>query len=151
MNEVILVVDDDGANLMIAQKILGKEFRVAAATSGAAAFKYLEKNKPSLILLDINMPEMDGFEVMDRLKKDEACQFIPVIFLTAETGPETETKCFQVGAVDFVGKPFVAEVLLSRVRRTLELEGYRNNLEDLLRQQGALLGAKDRQKNEMEG
>lgn len=69
MNEVILVVDDDSANLMVAQKILGKEYRIAAANSGMAAFKYLEKNKPGLILLDINMPEMDGFETIAKLKK----------------------------------------------------------------------------------
>ena len=65
MEHVILVVDDDKNNLMLAQKIFGKKYRIAAATSGMAAFKYLEKNIPDLVLLDINMPEMDGFEVME--------------------------------------------------------------------------------------
>lgn len=134
MNDIILVVDDDSANLMLAQKILGKEYRIAAANSGMAAFRYLEKNKPDLILLDINMPGMNGFEAMEKLKESEAYSSIPVIFLTADKSVETETKCFQVGAVDFVGKPFVPDILISRVRRTLELERYRNHLEDMVKE-----------------
>lgn len=137
MDEIILVVDDDGANLMLAQKILGKEYRIAAANSGEAAFRYLERNKPDLILLDINMPHMDGFEAFEKLKGNEAYAGIPVIFLTAENSAETETKCFQAGAVDFVGKPFVPDVLISRVNRTLELERYHNSLENTVEQQTA--------------
>ena len=139
MNEVILVVDDDSANLMLAQKILGGTYRVAAANSGAVAFKYLEKNRPDLILLDINMPEMSGFEAIERLKKDDRYSSIPVIFLTADKSTETETKCFKAGAVDFVGKPFVPEVLISRVKKTIELEKYRSNLEEIVKEQTALL------------
>jgi len=150
MNEVILVVDDDSTNLMMAQKILGKEYRIAAANSGMAAFKYLEKNRPGLILLDINMPEMDGFETIEKLKKEEAYALIPVIFLTADKSVETETKCFQAGAADFVGKPFVPDVLLSRVRRILELEKYRNNLETLVEEQAELLAEKTNRINEMQ-
>lgn len=139
MSEVILVVDDDSANLMLAQKILGGVYRIAAANSGAAAFKYLEKNKPDLILLDINMPEMDGFEAIDKLKRDERYSMIPIIFLTADKSAETETKCFQAGAVDFVGKPFVPDILMSRVKRTLELEKYRSGLEELVKEQTQML------------
>lgn len=134
MNDIILVVDDDSSNLMLAQKILGKEYRIAAANSGVAAFRYLEKNKPDLILLDINMPQMDGFEAMEKLKENMEYSSIPVIFLTADKSVETETRCFQVGAVDFVGKPFVPDILLSRVRRTLELEHYHNHLEDMVKE-----------------
>lgn len=150
MDNIVLVVDDDSANLMIAQKILGKEYRMAAANSGAAALKYLEKNRPSLILLDINMPDMNGFETIAELKRHDDYKTIPVIFLTAEVTPETETKCFQAGAVDFVGKPFVADVLLSRVRRTLELERYRNNLEDIIKEQAALIEEKTRHITDMQ-
>lgn len=150
MNEVILVVDDDSANLMVAQKILGKEYRIAAANSGMAAFKYLEKNRPSLILLDINMPGMDGFETIEKLKQEESYATIPVIFLTADKGVETETKCFQAGAVDFVGKPFVPDVLLSRVKRTLELERYRSSLEVLVEEQAELIAEKTNRINEMQ-
>ena len=134
MNEVILVVDDDSANLMLAQKMLGKEFRIAAANSGKAALRYLEKHKPDLILLDINMPEMDGFETMEQLQGNDSYKSIPVIFLTADKSVETETTCFQVGAIDFVGKPFVPEVLLSRVKKTLELEHYHMHLEDMVKE-----------------
>lgn len=150
MSEVILVVDDDSANLMLAQKILGGRYRVAAANSGAVAFKYLEKNRPDLILLDINMPEMSGFEAIEKLKNNEAYSSIPVIFLTADKSTETETKCFQAGAVDFVGKPFVPEVLISRVKKTLELEKYRSNLEEIIREQTSLLEERANRINEIQ-
>ena len=92
MEYIILIVDDNAANLESAQKFLGKEYRIAAAKSGAAAFKYLEHNIPDLILLDIIMPEMDGFSVIEKLKADPRLAQIPVIFLTADNDPETETK-----------------------------------------------------------
>ncbi|NLL79782.1 MAG: response regulator [Clostridiales bacterium] len=135
MSDVILVVDDDSANLMLAHKILGGIYRIAAANSGAAAFKYLENNRPDLILLDVNMPQRSGIEAIEKLKTDERYSSIPVIFLTADKSAETETKCFQAGAVDFVGKPFVPEILRSRVKRTLELEQYHYGLEKLVREQ----------------
>lgn len=135
MKKVILVVDDDKANLMIAQKLLVEEYRVAAANSGELAFRYLEKNEPDLILLDIQMPGMDGFEVMSRIQKSEAWRKIPVIFLTADRSEETEEACFKMGAVDYIGKPFVPAIMLQRVRRTLELEEYRKGLERMVEQQ----------------
>lgn len=135
MEHVILVVDDDKNNLMLAQKIFGKKYRIAAATSGMAAFKYLEKKIPDLILLDINMPGMDGFEVMERLQNDEIYKQIPVIFLTADDDSETETRCFRAGAHDFVRKPFVADVALSRINRILELEDYHKRLEVMVAEQ----------------
>ena len=150
MSEVILVVDDDSANLLLAQKILGKEYRVAAANSGAAAFKYLERNRPDLVLMDINMPQMDGFEAVEKMKKDKNYASIPVIFLTADKSAETEMRCFQEGAVDFVGKPFVPEILLSRVRRTLELERYHNELEVLVQEQAQLLAEKTKRINDIQ-
>ncbi len=150
MSEVILVVDDDSANLMLAQKILGKTYRIAAANSGAAAFKYLEKNKPDLILLDINMPQMDGFEAIEQLKKNQELAAIPVIFLTADKSSETEKKCFQAGAIDFVGKPFVPDILISRVKRTLELERYHTSLESLVQEQSQLIEEKTRRISEIQ-
>ena len=104
MKNVILVVDDDKTNLALAQKILGAQYRIAASTSGQAALKYLETHRPDLILLDINMPEMNGFEVMECLRSDLHTETIPVIFLTADNLAETEIKCFQMGAMDFVAK-----------------------------------------------
>ena len=144
MNQVILVVDDDTSQLALAQKILGKEYRIAAANSGAVALKYLENNCPDLILLDINMPEMDGFQVLEKMKQMERFTNIPVIFLTADNDPETETRCFATGAVDFVAKPFIPDVLMSRVRKTLELETYRTNLENMVEEQTRIITARTR-------
>lgn len=144
MEHVILVVDDDTANLALAQKILGKEYRIAAANSGTVAFKYLENKCPDLILLDINMPDMDGFQVMDKLREMERFANVPVIFLTADNDPETETRCFATGAVDFVVKPFIPDVLLSRVRKTLELERYRTDLEKMIEEQTRIITARTR-------
>lgn len=135
MKNVILVVDDDKTNLALAQKILGAQYRIAASTSGAAALKYLESHRPDLILLDINMPEMNGFEVMECLRSDLHTETIPVIFLTADNLAETEIKCFQLGAMDFVTKPFVPDILLSRVSKTIELDQYRHNLENMVNTQ----------------
>lgn len=144
MNQVILVVDDDTSNLALAQKILGKEYRIAAANSGMVALRYLEKNSPDLILLDINMPEMDGFQVMEKVREMERFSHVPVIFLTADNDPETETRCFATGAVDFVAKPFIPDVLMSRVKKTLELEIYRANLEHMVEEQTRIITARTR-------
>jgi len=144
MEYVILVVDDDTANLALAQKILGKEYRIAAANCGMVALKYLENKCPDLILLDINMPEMNGFQVMERVREEERFANIPIICLTADSDPEIETKCFAYGAVDFVAKPFLPDVLLSRVRRTLELEKYRTNLERMVEEQTRIITARTR-------
>lgn len=135
MKNIILVVDDDKTNLTLAQKILLSQYRIAATNSGKAALKYLEHNHPDLILLDINMPEMDGFEVMERIRSDARTEDIPIIFLTADDKADTEIRCFQMGAVDFVRKPFIPDVLMSRVSKTIELEQYRNNLEKMVEEQ----------------
>lgn len=150
MKEIILVVDDDSANLMLAQKILGDEHRVAAANSGMAALKYLEKNKPDMILLDINMPQMDGFETMEKLRENPDYSSIPVIFLTADKSVEAETRCFQAGAIDFVGKPFVPEILKSRVKRILELERYHNHLEEMVKEQAEIITSRTRRISEIQ-
>lgn len=144
MDQVILVVDDDTSNLALAQKILGKEYRIAAANSGMVALRYLENNCPDLILMDINMPEMDGFQVIEKVREMERFSHIPVIFLTADNDPETETRCFASGAVDFVAKPFIPDVLMSRVRKTLELEKYRSNLEHMVEEQTRIITARTR-------
>lgn len=135
MKNIILVVDDDKTNLIRAQKLLTPQYRIAASNSGSAALKYLEEHRPDLILLDINMPDMDGFEVMERLRSNERTENVPVIFLTADNLAETEVKCFQMGAMDFVTKPFVPDILLSRVAKTIELDQYRHNLERMVQEQ----------------
>lgn len=150
MSEVILVVDDDTANLALGRKILGGEYRIAAANSAQAAMRYLENNKPNLILADINMPDMDGFEMVEKIKENEKWRAIPVIFLTADKDEETEVRCFQAGAVDFVGKPFLPDILRNRVKRTLELERYRSELEEMVKDQAARIDQAVRRINEIQ-
>ncbi|MBO4689197.1 MAG: diguanylate cyclase [Clostridiales bacterium] len=123
--KTILVVDDSKANLMLAKQALDEFYQVSLVTSGQMALRFLEKRVPDLILLDINMPEMDGLETLRQIRAIHDFHEIPVIFLTAKTDPETEVECLKLGAADFIGKPFVPEVMRSRVARTLELEEFR--------------------------
>lgn len=135
MKKTVLVIDDDKSNLIMAQRLLSDEYRVAAVNSGERALEYLQKGEPSLILLDIQMPDMDGFAVMDKLRVHERWCKIPVIFLTADRSSETEEKCFDMGAVDYIGKPFVPQIMRKRVTRTIELEEYRKSLEKMVMSQ----------------
>ncbi len=130
--QLILMVDDDRDNLKHAQMILGREYRIAAAISGAQALAFLKKHTPHLILLDIKMPAMDGFEALKKIREIPSCATLPVIFLTADTDAVTEAKCLSAGAVDFIGKPFVPQVLVRRVKRTLEIEMYQKHLEHMV-------------------
>ena len=136
MNERILVVDDDSMNLRMAEFILNKShYMVTKASSGQEALDMLQQGTMDLILLDIEMPEMDGFELMKILQDSVEWRKIPVIFLTADRSAETEEKCFQVGAVDYIGKPFVPSIMAQRIKRTLELEAYRKSLEKMVEAQ----------------
>ncbi len=129
MKKTILIVDDDRMNLVTAQKFLVEEYKVVGVNSGKQAFKYLMKYRPDLILLDIFMPEIGGFEVMKLLQENKDWCKIPVIFLTADRKTETESKCFQMGAHDFITKPFEPGIMLNRIRRAIELDGYRKDLQ----------------------
>lgn len=131
----ILVVDDNKISLSAAKSALSDIYKVAAVTSGAQALKFLERNSCDLILLDINMPEMDGFEVMRRIHEHPERSDIPVIFLTADNDAETEKRCLDEGAMDFIAKPFVMNVMRSRISRILELQELRKNLEDKVDEQ----------------
>lgn len=119
----IVVVDDDTTNLKMAGFILSKNnMRVTALKSGKALIDFLKDNKPDLILLDVMMPEMDGYETMKNLRTmDEDAADIPVIFLTANDDAESERRGLSLGAMDFVRKPFVPEVLTMRVKRIVEM------------------------------
>lgn len=129
MKKTILIVDDDRLTLSTAQEQLGDSYKVVAVNSGRQAYKYLSRHTPDLILLDINMPKPDGFEVMKTLQADAHLCTIPVIFLTADRSCETEVECFRVGACDFISKPFEPQIMLSRIKSTLELDGYRKDLQ----------------------
>jgi phosphoserine phosphatase RsbU/P len=120
--KTILIVDDTPINIGVISGALKDSFATKVATSGEKALTIASgKDKPDLILLDILMPEMDGYEVCRRLKADPDTRDIPVIFLTSQTEAEDETKGFEVGAVDYIHKPFSAAVVKARVRTHLML------------------------------
>lgn len=135
----ILVVDDNKANLAMAKQELAEEYQVTPVISGMQALQFLEKKTPSIILLDLMMPEMDGKETMRRIKEREEWAGIPIIFLTADSSPETESECLKLGADDFIAKPFVPAVMKSRIRRIIELNELRNDLEARLAEKTAEL------------
>ena len=127
----ILIVDDAPENLVVLGEVLSPHYRVRAATSGPAALKIAQSApQPDLILLDIMMPGMDGFAVMERLRADPATRDIPVIFITAMTGVDDETKGLDLGAADYITKPIKPPVVLARVRTQLELKQARDWLQD---------------------
>ena len=128
----VVVVDDDVTNLKMAGTILSRQhMRVTALKSGRALLDYVRDNRPDLILLDVRMPEMDGFETLRRLKQETSSgQEIPVIFLTADENAESEMRGLELGAMDFIKKPFVPEVLTLRVRHIIELVRLQKNLAD---------------------
>ena len=131
MADWVIVVDDDVTNLKMAGHILSKSgFRVSAVKSGQAMLDYISTNgAPDLILLDINMPEMDGFEALKRLRELEAGKNeTPVIFLTADENEASETKGLSLGAMDFVKKPFIPDVLALRVRHIIDLNHLQQDL-----------------------
>ncbi|MBR1930141.1 MAG: response regulator [Lachnospiraceae bacterium] len=144
MSDWILVVDDDMFNLRMASHILSSEgLKVSCQQSGEAALDFLADNRPDLILLDVHMAGMDGFETLEAIRTDTDLVKLPVIFLTADEDVGTETKGLEVGAMDFIRKPFVPEVLLARVHHTIELTRLQENLagevakktQELVRQQ----------------
>lgn len=129
MKKIILIVDDDRMTLSTAQKLLESEYKVVAVNSGKQAYKYLDRHVPDLILLDINMPEISGFEVMKKLQQEKRWCKIPVIFLTADRSSDTEVECFSMGACDFISKPFEPQIMMSRIKSTIELDEYRRDLQ----------------------
>ncbi|MBO5473260.1 MAG: diguanylate cyclase [Lachnospiraceae bacterium] len=129
MKKIILIVDDDRLTLSTAQNLLGDKYKVVAVNSAKQAYKYLDRHVPDLILLDINMPEISGFDFMKTLQADAHWCKIPVIFLTADRSSETEVECFRMRACDFITKPFEPQIMLSRINSTLELDGYRRDLQ----------------------
>ncbi len=128
----ILIVDDDNMNCMIAKHALGKEYHVTAVNSGAEAIAFLEKETVDLILMDIEMPHMNGKDAARLIKNQEKHANTPMIFLTADTDPATEIECLEWGADDYITKPFVPTIMNSRVGRILELYELRKDLESQL-------------------
>ena len=127
--KVVLVVDDSISNLKNAEEVLKDKYTLALVKSGKMALDYLASNTPDLILLDIMMPDMDGFETMRLIKANPVTQKIPVIFLTVDANVETEKEGFRLGAQDFIKKPFVPEIMIYRIEALIELDSLRKKLE----------------------
>jgi phosphoserine phosphatase RsbU/P len=127
--KIVLLVDDAPANIQVVNSILKDAYRTRVATNGAKALELARATPaPDLILLDIVMPEMDGYEVCSRLKAAPETRDIPVIFLTGKTETDDETKGFEVGAVDYIHKPFSPPIVKARVQTHLVLRGIREQL-----------------------
>jgi signal transduction histidine kinase len=128
--ELILVVDDTPANLAVICEVLTEAgFEVGIATDGEMALSQVQYASPSLILLDVMMPKMDGFETCHRLKSSEVMQDIPVIFMTALSDLADKVKGFELGAVDYITKPFQEQEVLARVKTHLRLQNLNKSLE----------------------
>lgn len=130
----VMVVDDVETNIDLLVETLGTDYEVSVAMDGASALSDIAEHRPDLILLDIMMPGMDGYEVCQRLKEDDATCHIPVIFITAMSEEQDEARGLALGAVDYITKPFSPELVRARVRNQLELKHHRDHLEELVRQ-----------------
>ena len=128
----VLIVDDVTKNIQLVASFLKQSgYEINYALSGKAALKHVRKANFDLILLDVMMPEMDGFEVCQRLKENPDSKEIPIIFLTAKTDIDSITKAFQVGGVDYITKPFNKAELLARVKMHLESQLQKKHLKEL--------------------
>ena len=140
--KLVLIVDDTPTNVAVVSGVLKDSYRTKVATNGEKALAIATAaEKPDLILLDVMMPGMDGYEVCRRLKDIPATRDIPIIFLTAKTEEVDEEKGFDVGAVDYIHKPFSGPIVLARVRTQLALQEALIEAQEARRQADLLLHA----------
>jgi putative two-component system response regulator len=125
----IILVDDNPSNLRTGKNVLSEKYEVYTAPSAAKMFELLEDIEPALILLDIDMPEMNGYEAIKILKEKDKTKNIPVIFLTAKTDTENELEGLDLGAIDYITKPFMPPLLLKRIEVHLLVEVQKKTLE----------------------
>lgn len=126
----VLVVDDTPANLTLIAQMLKADYRIKTANSGQRALDLALSAPPDLVLCDVMMPEIDGFEVCCRLKSNPRTARVPIIFVTSALGLEEEQRGFEVGAVDYIHKPLTPPIVLARVRTHLEIKRWRDFMED---------------------
>lgn len=127
----ILIVDDDKINQRLLQGLLADDYTIEKAEGGCQALTMIGANSPDLILLDVMMPQMDGFQVIRELKNNEMTQNIPVIFITALNSVTNEEEGLKLGAVDYIKKPFIPSIVKARVRNILTMVRHRKLLETL--------------------
>ncbi|MFW5710480.1 MAG: diguanylate cyclase [Spirochaetota bacterium] len=131
-NRSILIVDDNAQNIQLVASHLKKEgYQISFSQTGRDVLNKIENASFDLILLDIMMPEMDGFEICTRVREHPEYKEVPIIFLTAKIDKESIVKGFEVGAVDYILKPFHGAELLARIRTHLELKAYREKVEEI--------------------
>jgi putative two-component system response regulator len=130
----ILIVDDNLVSLKEISAQLGDDYETLLAKSGELALQICSQEKPDLILLDVEMPGMNGFETIARLKQDPALYQIPVIFLTGNRDAATEVKCLGSGAMDFITKPVIADILRHRIELHLQFSAYQHHLENMVKE-----------------
>ncbi|MBF0438237.1 MAG: hybrid sensor histidine kinase/response regulator [Magnetococcales bacterium] len=140
-SEKILIVDDEKINIDILVELLGDDYKIVVAKNGEQALKRANTTpRPDLILLDIMMPDIDGFEVCSRLKSDEATSAIPIIFITGKDSTQDETRGLELGAVDFIRKPFNPTVTLARIQTHLMLQRQKKRLLELNELKNTFIG-----------
>ncbi|MEH0690729.1 response regulator [Vibrio cholerae] len=135
----ILIVDDTSSTLSLLSDLLIDDYELFAATNGYEALRLCEEQKPDLILLDVMMPDIDGFTVCKNLKANPNTQHIPVIFITAKNNPVDEEVGLSIGAVDYIQKPFSAPIVKARVKTHLQILNQRKHLQDIVDEQIFLL------------
>jgi diguanylate cyclase (GGDEF)-like protein len=134
---LILIVDDTPANIQVLADALRDDYRVKVATNGPTALEIANRDGgPDLVLLDVMMPDMDGYEVIRRLKASDVTRNVPVIFITAKSDPGDEAQGFDLGAVDYIVKPFHMPIVRARVRTHVDLKRNNDLLESLARLDG---------------
>jgi len=144
-NYLILVVDDNQQNMLILEKMLAKvDYNIGTCSSGQEALMYLESKVPDLILLDIAMPEMDGYELCRLIKENERLKEIPVIFVTGQSDENSIVKGFETGASDYITKPFKSAELFARVKLQLELKTTLEKLEKAKKESEQIANSKDK-------
>ena len=132
MKHTVMIVDDAEINLIMLGEIMSTEYTVISANSGEEALEMMDNELPDIVLLDLNMPNMSGFDVLQRMKETPKLAGVLVIFVTAETETYMEEKGLDMGAVDYVHKPYNERIIKYKVRNHLELKDYRDSLENLV-------------------
>lgn len=141
MRSKVLIVDDMELNREMLAAILEKDYPILEADSGKNAIAMIQKHQDEIavVLLDLVMPEMDGFAVLEVMKKQSWLKAIPVLVITAESKAEVESKCFEMGVSDFIRKPFDNAIVRNRVKNIVDLFAYKNQLEEKVEKQTATL------------
>jgi diguanylate cyclase (GGDEF)-like protein len=129
--DMVLIVDDMASNIEVLDNALGEEYEILFATNGKDALELAADHLPDIILLDVVMPDMDGYHVCARLKANYKTQDIPVLFITSMNQEEDESKGLNIGGIDYITKPIRSPIVKARVRNHLELKRYRDHLKEL--------------------